>query len=181
MKQQESVFVPRDSKSYTVNAGILGRVDPVVLIISAILLVGFTVWGVIDNKGLGLVMSGMLNWTLTYTGFMYMGGVFFILSLCLYLAFSKYGRIKLGKPEDKPEFSDFSWFSMLVGIGMGIGLIFWSVAEPLYHYYSGPTYAGTPRQPWGCRVVDGHCLFSLGAERLVRLCDCGDCHGFGHS
>lgn len=51
----------------------------------------------------------------------------------IYLMFSKFGEIKLGGPEAKPEFSNFAWYSMLISAGMGIGLMFWSVGEPLYH------------------------------------------------
>ncbi len=64
---------------------------------------------------------------------------FFILSANLflifpvYLMFSKFGEIKLGGPEAKPDFSNFAWYSMLISAGMGIGLMFWSVGEPLYH------------------------------------------------
>ncbi len=50
------------------------------------------------------------------------------------LAFSKYGNIKLGPDDSKPEYSNASWFAMLFGAGMGIGLVFWGVAEPISHF-----------------------------------------------
>ena len=56
----------------------------------------------------------------------------------LYAAFSRYGEIKLGREEDAPRYSLFSWFAMLFAAGMGIGLVFWGVAEPLVHYGSPP-------------------------------------------
>lgn len=78
-------------------------------------------------------------------------GWFFILLTNLfivflvYLAISKLGTLKLGKRDEKPEFSTMAWFSMLFSAGMGIGIIFWSVAEPMYHYLSPPTgEGGTP-------------------------------------
>ncbi len=52
----------------------------------------------------------------------------------MWAAFSKYGKLKLGKDNEKPEYSLISWFTMLFSAGMGIGLIFWGVAEPLNHY-----------------------------------------------
>ena len=55
---------------------------------------------------------------------------------CLYLLFSKYGNIKLGSDDSKPEFSNLSWFAMLFSAGIGIGLVFWGVAEPLTHFMS---------------------------------------------
>ncbi|VFQ46932.1 BCCT family transporter [Desulfoluna butyratoxydans] len=69
----------------------------------------------------------------------YLLGVTGILVFCLALAFSPYGKVRLGKDDEKPEFSTFSWFSMLFSAGMGIGLIFWSVAEPLVHMAAPPT------------------------------------------
>ena len=57
-----------------------------------------------------------------------------MLFLCIWLAFSKYGAIRLGADEDRPEFSTPSWIAMLFAAGMGVGLLFWAVAEPLTHF-----------------------------------------------
>ncbi len=63
-----------------------------------------------------------------------------ILFLCfvLYLLFSKYGEIRLGQPDEKPEFNYPTWFAMMFSAGMGIGLVFWSIAEPIKHYLNPP-------------------------------------------
>ncbi len=82
---------------------------------------------------------------------------FFILSANLflmfpiYLMFSKFGEIKLGGPEAKPEFSNFAWYSMLISAGMGIGLVFFSVGEPIFHANSVLPLTGTssPTQALG--------------------------------
>jgi choline/glycine/proline betaine transport protein len=57
-----------------------------------------------------------------------------VLLFTLFLAFSKHGKIRLGGPESEPEYSRFDWFGMLFAAGMGIGLLFYSIAEPLQHY-----------------------------------------------
>ena len=59
--------------------------------------------------------------------------------LALYLIFGPYGKIKLGKPDDKPEYSYFTWFAFLFTAGMGVGLVFYGVTEPVTHYYSPPS------------------------------------------
>ncbi|MBP1968243.1 glycine betaine transporter [Virgibacillus natechei] len=59
--------------------------------------------------------------------------------LALFLIFGPYGKIKLGKPDDKPEYSYFTWFAFLFTAGMGVGLVFYGVTEPLTHYYSPPS------------------------------------------
>jgi len=144
MDNTKNGFTPRSIESTTRNWGILGRVDPSVFIISAIICIGFTVWGVIDNEGLGTVVGNALTWSIDTLGWLYMSAVFFFVVFVLFMAFSRYGKVRFGTAEDKPEYKNFSWFSMLFGCGMGVGLIFWSVAEPMYHYLSGPTYAGKP-------------------------------------
>lgn len=102
------------------------------------------------------------------------GGVYLVcvagfVLFCFSMAFSKYGNIKLGKDDEKPEFSLMAWFSMLFAAGMGIGLVFWGVAEPIYHF-AGPPFADakTPQaaadamrtvvfhwgfHPWACYAV----------------------------
>ncbi len=79
------------------------------------------------------------------------GGWFFVLCVniflifVLYLAFSKYGSIRIGGKDAKPEFKTLSWFAMLFSAGMGIGLLFWSIAEPVTHFMNPPlTEGGTP-------------------------------------
>ncbi|MEM6444969.1 MAG: BCCT family transporter [Cyanobacteria bacterium P01_D01_bin.123] len=76
-------------------------------------------------------------------------GWFFILSVSLFLvvavllAFSKFGKIRLGGQDAKPDFPTFAWIAMLISAGMGIGLMFWSVAEPIFHFQDPPAVIGT--------------------------------------
>lgn len=68
-----------------------------------------------------------LNW-------IYVWAVTIFVIFLVYLMFSKYGSVKLGRNDSKPEYSFFSWISMLFAAGMGIGLMYFSVAEPMQHY-----------------------------------------------
>jgi choline/glycine/proline betaine transport protein len=79
------------------------------------------------------------------------GGWFFVLCVniflifMIYLAFSKFGNIRIGGKDAKPEFKTISWFAMLFSAGMGIGLLFWSISEPMMHFMNPPlTEGGTP-------------------------------------
>ncbi len=79
------------------------------------------------------------------------GGWFFVLCVNIYLVFviylalSKFGSIRIGGKDAKPEFKTLSWFAMLFSAGMGIGLLFWSIAEPVMHFMNPPlTEGGTP-------------------------------------
>ncbi len=65
---------------------------------------------------------------------LYLITMMFFVVFCLVIAFSRFGKIRLGKDDGKPEYSTISWFAMLFGAGMGVGLVFWGVSEPLSHY-----------------------------------------------
>ena len=70
-----------------------------------------------------------------YIGSMNLWGIFVIM-----LYFSKYSQIKLGQPDDKPEYNDVTWFVMLFACGIGVGMFFYGVAEPVYHYVGANRY-----------------------------------------
>ncbi len=81
-------------------------------------------------------------WIVTNASWFYVLTVGIILTTCLYLAMSRYGAIKLGPDHSKPDYKNLSWFAMLFSTGMGIGLMFFGVAEPVMHYLNPPV--GTP-------------------------------------
>lgn len=74
-----------------------------------------------------------------YGGWLFVLSVNVFLIFALFIAFSKYGKIRLGGKDAEPEFKTLSWFSMLFSAGMGIGLLFWSVAEPVTHFGNPPS------------------------------------------
>jgi len=71
-------------------------------------------------------------------GWYYVGLLSSIFIFLIYLALGPYGNIRLGKDDEGPEFSYFAWFSMLFGAGIGIGILFWSIAEPISHFKDNP-------------------------------------------
>lgn len=77
-----------------------------------------------------------------YFSWYYLILVSVIVLFCIYFIFNSAGTIKLGKQDDKPEYSMATWFAMLFSAGMGIGLVFWGAAEPLMHYINPPLAAG---------------------------------------
>lgn len=106
--------------------------------VSVLITCAFILWGVFFKDSLSFVSSTFLKSTMDYFGWVYLGAAFFFLLFSVYLLFSKYGDIRLGKETDKPEFKTTSWLSMLFGAGMGVGIVFWGVAEPVFHYTSPP-------------------------------------------
>ncbi len=96
----------------------------------------------------GKALLDAQSWIVDTLGWYYILIMFGFIIFCLYVALSKYGRIKLGDPDDKPEFSRGAWFSMLFATGMGIGLIFYGVGEPLTYATVDPKpgWEGTPEE-----------------------------------
>jgi len=78
-------------------------------------------------------------------GWMYIAAANVFVLAMVFFAFSRYGNIRIGGQDAKPEYSNFAWYSMLISAGMGIGLMFWSVAEPIYHFGApSPMFGAEP-------------------------------------
>lgn len=106
--------------------------------VSVILTLIITAWGAIDSSSLGDAAAWLFREVTVNFGWLYLLVVAFFVCFCFYLAFGKYGKIILGPDGCRPDFSTLSWFAMLFGSGMGIGLIFWGAAEPLNHFVTPP-------------------------------------------
>lgn len=122
--------------------------DPLVFWVSASLTLLFVLWSVIFPENMTQVINAVFSWTTTQWGWLYLVTVFILVAGCFVLMGSTYGRIKLGLANDRPEFSNFSWFAMLFGSAIAAGIVFWGPAEPAYHYMSPPPYfGGEPHTP----------------------------------
>ncbi|MEV0318421.1 BCCT family transporter [Streptomyces sp. NPDC050658] len=114
------------------------QTDRVVFGVTAVLTLAFVVWGAVATDSLEDVSTDMLN------GLMKNGGWFFMLAasgfvvFALWLAVSRYGKITLGQEGEEPEFRTVSWVAMMFSAGMGIGLMFYGVSEPLAHFTTPP-------------------------------------------
>lgn len=113
--------------------------------ISIIIALIFVLLGTIFPSQLGEMMLTAQAFFLNSFGWFYNLTASFFLIFALLLVFSKYGKIKLGKDTDKPEFSRPTWFAMLFSAGMGIGLLFYGVSEPVSHYSIPPYGEGGTR------------------------------------
>jgi choline/carnitine/betaine transport len=112
--------------------------DRIVFGIAFGLVLTFVLWGVVDNEGMARGVDAAFSNIIDNTGWLFVLVSTGFVALAAVLAVSKYGRIRLGQDDDRPEFTTGSWVSMLFAAGMGIGLVFWGVAEPLYHLSDPP-------------------------------------------
>ncbi|ASN07240.1 BCCT family transporter [Virgibacillus necropolis] len=92
-------------------------------------------WGSVAPANLKEITATVTTFISVHFGWYYLIIIMIMLVFCIYLTFSKFGKVKLGKDGDKPEFSLISWFAMLFSAGMGMGLVFWTTAEPISHAF----------------------------------------------
>ena len=132
------------STGSTIDRGVFG----IAFAISAV----FVLWGVFFTDNLAAVASAVLGFLIADFGWVFILSTFAFLIFVVFLAFSRYGRIRLGGDDDRPEFRTVSWIAMMFSVGMGIGLMFFGVAEPVSHLATPP-----------------HGLAEAGSEEAARL------------
>ena len=134
-------------------------VDKTVLISAATLSIGFLLWGILDNEGLATAAAHALDWVISSFGWLFVLASSCFVILVVVLAFSRFGRIRLGRDDERPEFSTVSWVTMMFSAGMGIGLVFYGVAEPLSHLGSPPMGLAEPNTPAGAQLAMQYSFF----------------------
>ena len=146
-----------------------------VFIISLMITMIFSIVGILVRDSFLERANALMSFLKNNFSWMYLLIMMFFVIFCLIIAFSKFGKIRLGSDDEKPEYSTISWFSMLFCAGMGVGLVFWGISEPLSHYVS-PITGIEPQteeaarfairscfmhwglHPWACYAVVGLCL-----------------------
>ncbi|MBA4709822.1 BCCT family transporter [Aquitalea magnusonii] len=133
-----------------------------VLRLSLLLTALFVLFGALAPQQLADSTAALLAYTISRFGWFYLLSVFGFMVFALYLAFGRFGHIRLGKADEEPEFSRGSWFAMLFSAGMGIGLVFWGVAEPLSHFATPANAAVTPQSADAARAAMRYAFFHWG-------------------
>ncbi len=114
------------------------NVHPVVFPVSAGLTVGFAVFAAVFTQTASRAFTPLQEFITDRFGWLLIGGVAGLLVFSIYLAIGPYAKIKLGPDDSEPDYSTLSWFAMLFSAGMGIGLLYYGVAEPITHYLEPP-------------------------------------------
>nr|WP_035185910.1 BCCT family transporter [Alteribacter aurantiacus] len=106
----------------------------IVFYISATLVALFVLWGAFGPESLDAFSGQALGFTLNNFGWFYMLSTAFFIAFVLFLAISPFGKLRLGKPDERPEYTFYTWIGMLFSAGIGVGFVFWGVAEPALYY-----------------------------------------------
>lgn len=109
-----------------------------VFYISTALVALFVLWGALSPSSLNVAAKSALDWMIEKFGWFYMLITALFIFFVIILALSPYGKIRLGKQDETPDYSWFSWISMLFAAGIGVGFVFWGVAEPVLYYIDPP-------------------------------------------
>jgi choline/glycine/proline betaine transport protein len=159
--------------------------NPPVFIGSAVTALALLVWGAFWPSGVSSVATSTLTFIATNFEWLYIFGATGFVVFVIWLMLSRYGSIKLGPNDSSPEYGTLSWFAMLFTAGMGIGLVFYAVSEPVTHFLGPPTGEGGTEQaatdamaytffhwglhPWAIYIVLGASLGYFSFRRGLPL------------
>jgi len=136
---QHDKIMPFQQKANAILDRIFNAMEPWVFLPAAALVIGFVIFGAgfsdTAKQSFETLQSGIVE----NFGWFYILTATILLIFIVWLLFSPFGGIRLGPPGTRPEFSYLSWFSMLFSAGMGIGIVFFGVAEPVQHFFTSPT------------------------------------------
>jgi choline/glycine/proline betaine transport protein len=159
-------------------SGVFSGMNPFMSIASMVMIIGFVVVTVVDVEDSSAVFTLAKDFVIGSLDWFYVAVVNLALFFVFWLLVGRYGDVKLGKEDDEPDFSTFSWICMLFSAGLGSGLIYWGVAEPMYHIQENPYLTRSGIAPDGLdaavtaiRITDFHWgLHGWALYVLVGLC-----------
>lgn len=163
--------------------------------VAAALAIAFVAWGVISPDSVGAFGSSALTWVMDNFGWMFVFAASAFVVFVLWVALGKFGAIPLGKDGEAPKYRTSSWIAMMFATGMGIGLVFYGVGEPLFFYLSPPPLTADPASseaiqaamsttifhwtiyPWSMYAIVGlgmgYGAYRLGRSQLFSSMFCG--------
>ena len=136
-----------------------------VFLVSALIIFFLVLIGAIAPERFGAVAEALFLFTTVNFGWFYLLSVFIFVIFLIGLAISKYGKLRLGPQDSKPDYPFFTWIGMLFSAGFGVGLVFWGVAEPMSHFFSPPFFDLESQTEQTARVAMGYAFFHWGLSQ----------------
>jgi len=128
-------------------AGLSFYINPTVMGLAILVIWSFVIWCAVWPAEASVDLAKAKDWATQYFGWFYIFALILFGAFAFFLVFSRFGDIKLGHPDKPPKYSVLTWFSMLFSAGVGVGLYFYGVAEPVYHF--DQMQKGNTRWFWG--------------------------------
>lgn len=136
--------------------------DPPVFWPSVVVILAFVVWTLVSVSTVTSTFSTAADWLKENLGWFYILGVTTFLAFLVWIAISRFGRIRLGGDDERPEHSTPTWFAMLFAAGIGTILMFWGVAEPLNHFANPPMADVEPNSADAAREAMSFTFYHFG-------------------
>ncbi|WP_149359565.1 BCCT family transporter [Lolliginicoccus suaedae] len=146
------------------------QTDPTIFFVSGGLVLGFVAVAIAFTDFIDSVFTAARDWLLTSLGWFYILGVTSFLIFLIWIALSKFGHVRLGGADEKPEFGTATWFAMLFAAGIGTILMFWGVAEPINHYANPPRADVEPESLAAMEEAMGFTLYHFGLHTWTIFC-----------
>ncbi|MCC3291686.1 BCCT family transporter [Arthrobacter sp. zg-Y1110] len=159
--------------------GVPAKLDKVIFAITGALALAFIAWGFFGTDSLSAVSSTALDWVITNAGWFFVLLASFLVVYVIWLAVGRYGKIPLGQDGEEPQFKTISWISMMFAAGMGIGLMFYGAAEPLFYYISPPPGTVDGQTPEALQTAMGTSLFHWGLHPWAMYAVVGIAMAYG--
>lgn len=140
-----------------------------VFTISVLFLGAFVVAGIYWPEQLTEYSKQALDFTTIHFGWLYLFATSGFLVFCIAIGLSNYGHIRLGADGEAPEFAYTTWLGMIFSAGMGVGLVFWGVAEPMTHYVDPPLAIANPKTPQAAGLGLQYSLFHWGFHQWANF------------
>ncbi len=140
-----------------------------VFYLSVVIISGFVTLAAVYPAEVERVAQQVLDFTANKMGWMYLLATSGFLVFVLFLGLSKFGNVRLGPPDEPPEFSFRSWLAMIFSGGMGVGLVFWGVAEPVMHFNNPPMGLSDPRSPEAAQIGMRYSFFHWGLHQWANF------------
>lgn len=140
-----------DAPSLCAKSGFWAGMHPGMGIASKGMIAAFVVFTALNVELAGSLYASIRGWVEATLNWYYITAVTVMLFACFFLMFSRYGAIRLGDDDSRPEFRNFSWFAMLFSAGVGIGILFFGVAEPMF-YFDNSAGFGYPNNPYADQI-----------------------------
>jgi glycine betaine transporter len=136
---------------------------------SILLLAFFVAAGILLPDQLAIWANTGLEFTTVHFGWLYLFATTGFLVFCIAVAASDYGHIRLGADGEAPEFPYLTWLGMIFSSGMGVGLVFWAVAEPMSHFIAPPFGGAEPESPNAASLAMRYSLFHWGFHQWANF------------
>ena len=132
--------------------GVWKGLNPAMGLASKGMVAAFVVFTALNVEFANSIYSAVRGWVESALNWYYISALVVMVFVCIYLMCSRHGAVRLGDDDSKPEFSNFSWFAMLFSAGVGIGLLFFGIAEPMF-YFDNTEPWGYPNNPFADREL----------------------------